>query len=216
MKWIALFLTGAVGIAGVHEEQPDPARRVRERLAASRITLDFTDAPLADVIACFEEFSGLNFHIEEEARSARITLKVKDVSMKAALRLILHPRDLRCVFRNQVIVIGTKDRLGGRMVTRVYDIREIMLPVRDFAGPRMELQPPGSMLIGCLIVFEPDDRPRAICEELVADLIKTCIGDASWEGEASISQVNGLLVVSQTSAIHDEVGRLLDRLRLYK
>jgi hypothetical protein len=215
---MAAILAGG-GMARAQEDPPDPARRIRERLAATRITIDFKDARLSEVVAYFQEFSGLNFHIEQDARdkdesAERITVKLKDVSMKSALRLLLHPRDLRCVLRNGVIVITA--RSGARMVTRAYDIREIMLPLRDFVGPVMELVPPGGANMGVTIIFEPEDPSTPITEEMVVDLVKTCISEASWDGDASVNQVGGLLLVTQTAAVQEEIRRLLDRLRQYK
>jgi hypothetical protein len=118
------------------------------------------------------------------------------------------------VLRNEVIVIAA--RAGARMVTRAYDIRDIMLPLRDFVGPVMELVPPGGANMGVLIIFPSEDPKSPITEEMVVDLVKTSISDAAWEGDASVNQVGGLLVVTQTAAVQDEIRRLLDRLRQYK
>ncbi|HEY3226700.1 MAG TPA: hypothetical protein VGK61_06895, partial [Planctomycetota bacterium] len=103
----ALF--GWVALGGVAAAQEDSARtqelgKVRDRLASMKITLDFQNAKLEDVIAYFQEYSGLNFHLATEvAKSgeepARVTLKVRDVTLKTALKLVLNPRDLVCVYR---------------------------------------------------------------------------------------------------------------------
>ncbi len=201
-------------------------QRVRDKLAATKITLDFNNAKLDEVIAYFQEYSGLNFHLDADVRTkegedpARITLKVKEISLKTALKLILNPRELGCVYRDGVILITTKAKLGTQTVTRVYDVRDLLFRLRDFAGPRVELTVPGgagAALAGASFTLEEEPKGE-LTEEFLLDLIKTNTGEQSWEDSSasSISQINGLLVISQTKPVHEEIRRLLDLLRQFK
>jgi hypothetical protein len=99
----------------------------------------------------------------------------------------------------------------------VYEARDLMLGIKDFAGPRMELRPPGDHgLIGCVFLL-PDEPEVLLGSEILLDLLKANTGGASWDdGSASISEVNGLLIVSQSKAVHEEIRTLLDLLRQYK
>ena len=201
--------------------QDDGARRVREILGSRRITLDFQGARLSEVIAYFQEFSGLNFHIDAEAGrdrdEDRITIKVKDVSLRTALKLVLNPRDLGCVYRDGVLVVTTKARLAASTVTRVYDIRDLQFQLQDFPGPKFELdyKMPG---IDAGLLGQHEDPKGGFDSETLIDLIKTNLDPRSWEdgAEVSISVAGGLLVVSQSRSIHEELARFLDLLRQYK
>ncbi len=216
MKIIAAALIA--GLAA-QDEAPDAARKVRDQIASIRITIDFANAKLENVIAYLQEFSGLNFHLDADARAkegddSKVTLKLKDVTLKTALKFLLSPRDLRCVYRDGVLLIATKAKLGSQTVTRVYEVRDILFRIQDFPGPTLGLKDkePG-------IIFEPLEEPKTTFnEEDLSGLIKTSTGDRSWEDSSSVSiqQIDGLLVISQTRSIHEEVRRLLDRLRQFK
>lgn len=216
-----LALLGGTAVA--QDDGEDAVRKIRERISTMRITLDFANSRLEDVISYFQEYSGLNFHLDAEARTkladegARVTIKLKDVTLKTALKLILAPRDLACVYRDGVILVASKTRLGGETVTRVYDVRDLIFAIQDFPGPNFDLdtKKPGINSESFGLQEEPK---TAFTEETLVDLIKTCTESGRWsEGNsASIVQINGLLIVTQTRSVHHEVRRLLDLLRQYK
>lgn len=225
MKHLTLALIAGVlggsGAAAAQDNPANPARKVRDQLASMRISLDFTDARLSDVISYFREFSGLNFHLDSDAvakEGDKVTLKLRDVTLKSALKLLLIPRDLVCTHRAGVLRIAPKSKLADSAVTRVYDARELLFPLRDFAGPRMELVPPGSnALVG--VIFDPEEEPvRTINEEFVCDIVRDCTGHRTWDENpaASISQINGLLVITHSRAVHEEIERVLERLKAIK
>src|SRR5688572_29502598 len=226
MKLAALM--GVVALAGSAAAQENPGgdsvRRVKDRLASTKITLDFNNARLDEVIAYFQEYSGLNIHLDGDARKDgeedKITIKIKDVSLKTALKLILNPRDLGCVYQDGVLVIKSKSKLGSMTVTRVYDVRDLLFRLRDFAGPRVELTVPGgagAALAGASFTLEEEPKGE-LTEEFLLDLIKTNTGDRSWDDSSntSINQINGLLVISQSKPVHEETRLLLDLLRQFK
>lgn len=221
MKQITLALV-TVAMAGgsfarAQDDAADSARRIRDRIASMRISIDFNNARIGEVVAYFQEFTGFNFHLDPAVAAndeAGITIRLKDVSVKTALKLILRPRDLACVYRQGVLVVASKKSLGSQTVTRVYDVRDLMLRIADFPGPKMDFdtQNPG-------VKFEPlgDEPATTFTEESLIDLIKANTGDRSWEdAESTIQQVNGLLIISQSRGIHDEVRKLLDLLSQYK
>jgi hypothetical protein len=221
----AALITLASGNAFAQEGGTDPVKRIKDKLATLKISLDFTNAKLDEVIAYFQEYSGLNFHLDPDARTkdgeeTKVTIKLKEVTLKTALKLILNPRDLGCVYRDGVIVIATKAKLGSQTVTRVYDVRDLLFRLRDFAGPRVELTVPGgagAALAGASFTLEEEPKGE-ITEEFLTDLIKTNTGERSWDenSAASVSQINGLLVISQSKPVHEEIRRLLDLLRQFK
>ncbi|HKS16104.1 MAG TPA: hypothetical protein VJU16_02270 [Planctomycetota bacterium] len=218
----ALAVVAVCGSTFAQEGPSDPARKVRDKIATLKITLDFKDARLDEVIAYFQEFSGLNFHLDADARAkeiadgSKVTIKLKDVTLRTALKLVLNPRDLGCVYREGVIVIATKAGMGSQTVTRVYDVRDLLFQIQDFPGPKFELdaQKPG---LDPTLWLQEEPPKAAITEDMIADLIKASTGDRAWDDSAtSIQQINGLLVISQTRSGHDEVRRFLDLLRQYK
>ena len=226
MRFITAVLVAGVlagsGAARAQEAQADSARKIRDQLASMRITLDFNNARLDEVVAYFQEYSGLNFHVDPETLAkqdeSRITIRLKDVAIKTALKLILRPRDLGCVLKNGVLVIAPKSQLQTETVTRVYEARDLMLGIREFAGPRMELTSPsaGQSLAGAIFI-EQEEPKVTLPSEVLLDLVKANTGGVTWEdGSNSITEVSGLLIVTQSKSVHEEVRKLLDQLRQYK
>ncbi|HZL72457.1 MAG TPA: hypothetical protein VFC86_08345 [Planctomycetota bacterium] len=228
MRALAVVAVAVLSVTAQAQEDhaPGAVQKVRDKLASLKITLDFTNARLDEVVAYFQEYSGLNFHLDPDVRTkegedgSRVTIKLKDVTMKSALKLILNPRELGCIYKDGVIVIAPKAKLGALTTTRVYDVRDLLFRLRDFAGPRVELTVPGgagAALAGASFTLEEEPKGE-ITEEFLTDLIKTNTGDRSWDDStnASITQINGLLVISQSKPVHDEIRRLLDLLRQFK
>ena len=102
MRALAVVALAVLSVTAQAQEDraSDPVQRVRDKLASLKITLDFNNARLDEVVAYFQEYSGMNFHLDPDVRAkegddgARVTIKLKDVTLKSALKLILNPREL--------------------------------------------------------------------------------------------------------------------------
>lgn len=219
---LAVLCAGAAA-----QESADPRKaEILGKLNNLRITLDFREAPLEDVVSYLHEFSGVNFYIDPDVRAKladeklRVTIKVKDLLLKSTLKLILLPRDLTAVYRSGVIVIEHKEKTMAATVLAIYDVRDLLHKIQDFPGPTVELlngSQGGTGLTGAMFVLDAQAAP-AMTEDFVVDLIKSSTGERSWDEnpKASISLSNGLLIVAQTRKVHEEVQRLLAQLRQFK
>lgn len=65
----------------------DPDAAVRKKLAAQKLTLNFADTPLEEVVAFLQDLTGLNVVIARP-RDTKIVLRLKDVTVSNALDLI--------------------------------------------------------------------------------------------------------------------------------
>ncbi len=186
------------------------------RMSALRTTVAFHETALEDAIDYFRELSGLTIVVDARIRerypNTRVTLRLKDVSLKSALRLTLSPFDVGATFRDGALVILPKEELRRRVELRVYDVRDLLHKIRDFDGPKVELAPPGQgPSVVTSIPIEPEPR---IGDDFLLELIRANTGGGSWESEgASVTVANGLLLVVQTKSVQGEVHRLLDGLR---
>ncbi|HUT90065.1 MAG TPA: hypothetical protein VMY37_11245 [Thermoguttaceae bacterium] len=199
--------------AGEAEAQATPApgppgsvaREAEERIAKAlgkRISVDFQDTPLQEAIAFLEETCGIPILLDLRALDqvgiepeARVSLQVKDISLRSVLSLMLGRLDLTYVIRQEVLQITTPEEAETQLTTRVY-------PVGDLVGQRDES---GERTYG----FEP-----------LSDLVFSCIRPENWDnvggpGSIATAECPGIqaFVVRQTCDVHDEIAGLLAALR---
>ena len=81
------------------DSDADPRRQeIVNKLNTMRLTLDFKDATLDDVLSYIRDFSGLNIVIDAEVtkiaspEQLKVSLHVKDLLLKSCLKLMLNSR----------------------------------------------------------------------------------------------------------------------------
>lgn len=118
------------------------AQDVVERLATTRVTLDVREADLPDVVRVVGDATGIPLHIAPGAPDSlraderRVTLRVRDVSARSLLSLVLKPRGLTLTLRGGLVWVVPEDDLEGAVVTRAYDASDLALWVEDYPIPQ--------------------------------------------------------------------------------
>jgi hypothetical protein len=100
----------------------------------------------------------------------------------------------------------------------MYDVRDLLVKIQDFPGPKVELtSPTGTRADMGMVVTLGDGRPP-MTEEFITEMVKNNTGDRTWEENpnASITLANGLLVVSQSRRVHEEIRVFLAKLQQYR
>lgn len=221
----ALFVLGMAGLAFAQDTTDPKREEILGKLNSQRITLDFKDVSLDDALGFVRDFSNLNIVVDAEvytklsADQLRITIKVKDLLLKSALKLMLSGRDLTATYKEGVLLVIPKDRANRSTTTRVYDVHDLLVRLQDFPGPKVELATgsgTGTPLTGA--TFTIDEPKSVITEDFLTEIVKGNTGDGAWDenDRASITLSNGLLIVTQSKKVHGEVERLLDLLRQFK
>ncbi len=203
--------------AAVAQESPRKAE-IRGKLDAMKVSLDFKATPLEDAIGYLRDLTGIDFLVDSDVRTKlsedelRITFQVRDVSLRSALKLMLGTRELTATYREGVLLVQSKEKAAAATTLQMYDVRDLQLKLPDFAGPNVDLQKKES---GCIIVILPDEPVSSLGDDLILDLVKSSTGDRSWDDNPAtgIQLANGALVVSQSKRVHEDIRRLLDRLR---
>lgn len=108
-----------------------------DRRLDTKVSLDVPKGRLSDALDVFRGATGLNF-AAVDVGDPEINIVVNDVSVRSALRLILGPRELTAVFEDGAVVI--RKQASVRMVLRIHDVRALVMKLRDFPGPRVELR----------------------------------------------------------------------------
>jgi len=243
------FIASAAG-----ESEADAALRAKLRREIER--LNFQEIDFRDVVQFLREYSDANIHVNWRALQAagiepntKVTVEVRKISVKRALDLVLRDvsgaaagadAELRYVIDGGVLTISTKADLAREPIRRVYDIRDLLVPIPDFPGPRIELSDAsqssmqasqGSGSTGG--IFDEDttgssgrrrrEEEEKTKEELTEDFIKLvqqAIDRDSWGdpdggggGTGFIQVLNGQLVVTQTAENHQALAELIEKLR---
>jgi len=200
--FIAAPARAQMGISLKPVQQQEIERRTATALAA-RISLDFTDAPLADVAELLSEKLGVNCELDLRALeepaldgSTRVTFKVQGIAGDVALTRLLATIDesLTWITRDSVLLITTKTKADAQENFEI-----CVYPVRDLVETR----------VGRRIEVDYDS---------LVDVIQSTIAPDTWgdaPGQGSIKEFDKarVLVISHTASVHVEIARLLQTLR---
>lgn len=113
---------------------------VVSKLNATRVTVDFKDASLAEALEYLREASGLQFHVDADV-DARVTFAAKDLPVRTVLKLMLRGADLGVVYRDGVLVVRKQADARAPHTLEMYDVRALLARLDDFPGPRVDLRP---------------------------------------------------------------------------
>lgn len=212
----------------VLQEPAAPGESLEERLMV-KATLQATEAPLHQLVealgTALDAPVVLSVKKLEEAAinlETPLTYRLKNVRLQTGLRFVLDELGLTYLVIDDAIVITTPEDAGSRLITRVYDCRELMKlpsPVKKVARARAATQVDG---IGTseIPVAAPEKGKEAGPDggyditDLVR-LIQTTVAPDTWDevgGPGSMADFKGLVTVSQTQDVHDQVEKLLNML----
>jgi hypothetical protein len=156
--------------------------------------VEFADVSLLKVLQELQDDYHIPIHIDTPAldeagvgTDSPVTRKIRDVSFRAALNLLLDRLQLTWIIRDEVLVVTTKEKAGRYLVTCVYNVGDLV------------------------------DKKDPDYDNLI-DTIVSCVATDTWAenggGEAEIRPfAPGLLVVSQTQAVHEDISALLSNIR---
>ncbi len=211
----------------------DTRAEVYSRLLNTRLTIDFTENPLRDVVTFLSEYSGIDILTSWDEQGfgegldpeSPITLRLKNpTSLETILELVMKQattEETSWALGDGFVEIGMKETLAKDKYVRLYPIRELLFTVPTFDNaPSMDLESVlgggnTGEITGSLFDDEndDDDEERVPVEDLAEDLIDiiTAIVDPlQWErngGEGgSMKYFRGSLIVNAADFLHRQVG----------
>jgi RNA polymerase sigma factor (sigma-70 family) len=164
-----------------------------ERALRRPVRLNYTDAPLSQVLEDVRAWHGLNLAIDRPALDEAgislqrpVTVHLTDVSLKSALNVVLHDAHLAYAVQDGVLVVSTPAACAGKPVRKVYPVGKLL--GRDTGG------------------------------EVLIRLITRTIQPASWDvqggpGTIDYYPAGRALVVSQTPDVQEQIEDFLASLR---
>jgi len=107
-----------------------------------KISVEFNQTPLSEVVENLRALTGLPFSYDtaaleaEQVSTARpISEKLPNVSARNALHLILDKAGLSFVIEYDTVRITTLRKSKGRLMTKVFSVADLVTPVPNFALP---------------------------------------------------------------------------------
>ncbi len=212
------------GASGSLEEDPD-ILAINRKLDTMKIDLSFDNTKFDDILAFIRDFSGLNIVVDAAVNAQvdpnkTITFKVKDLVLKNVLKLLLTQIGLDYrITEEKVVLLTDPKKAGGGNILELHDIRDILVKLQDFQGPKVELVSPskggGGPLTGATFTLD-EPKESSIGQEQIVDLIKENISPGTWEGEQSIDKTpNQQLLVNAPPRVHRDLREFLGKIRSY-
>ncbi len=205
--------------APVFADKETAQYRKIENLLDATVLADVTyeELDIKDVLKDIAKRANVSIVTDKKALAAldeddrKITLDLANIKAGNVLNIVLGDVGLKKTYQYSVLYITSKERAKKKTSTKTYDVRDITVKIKDFAGPRLRLKSESDD--GPPIEY-PDDDDDIETDDIV-ELIEDTI-DADWGGDASVSIINKQLVIRATRETHKEVKALLGQLRASK
>ena len=190
---------------GKYEKEDERRAAIETKLRKAldeRLSVEFQDAPLKDVIAFLIDKSKLPIQLEKRvmddagiADDAPITFTSKDRQLRHILDGLLKPIELTWIVQDEVILVTTPEMAEERMTTRVYDVAD-------------------------LPAFRDKDGKTVPDYEGLSNTLRSTVAPTTWDdagGRGSIKPFNNggvqAVVVLQTQRVHERIVDVLANLR---
>ncbi len=193
------------------------ARQLVNTLKTRRMTFRFEKASLDEFVKFVRASVGINIVVQKAVISkefdpdvVEISLRLENIRVLDAMKLALEPLDLAMIVKGNVLLITTKKAARGKPVLAIYDISTLIMPIRDFPAPDINIYPSG---------YEPPepDEPEIHqameSSDEIAEMIRTFVAPDTWEDEGiSMMVFKRQIFIRQYPAVQRQVARFIRQL----
>ncbi len=149
-----------------------------------KVTVDFKEASIDSVADFLRQITGANIVVAPavSALGSTITLKASDMSLGNVLTWVKTLAGIHIGFIHGAIFLSDKE-IAGDTVTRLYDVSDLVLVIKDFPGPELALNAPSGMAGGGAKLLVPKEEPSSTSpttDELV-EMIKKVVRPGEWK-----------------------------------
>jgi tetratricopeptide (TPR) repeat protein len=116
-------------------------QRIFEALTDETI-FEFIETPLSDVITFLETQHDIQIELDNKALddigidpNTTVSKNLRGISLRSALRLMLKDLELTYVVRDEVLLITTPEEAESKLVTKVYPVGDLVLPITSGGSP---------------------------------------------------------------------------------
>lgn len=171
--------------------------------------LEFIQTPLEEIAAFLRDEYEIEIQIDIQALddmgidvTQPINASLRNLSLQSALKLILSPHELTYVVADEILLITTQEAADTRLSICAYPVRDLI----DLSYEPTEAE-------------KKSGRPAELVP--IANTITSTIAADTWaesgKGGADLVAIRpGVLVISQTQAVHEEIRNALVAIRRAK
>ncbi len=137
--------TVATAFGGEDTKPQEWEARIREAMG-KKISFDFVETPLQDVIAFISSLTDVTIVLDQEAirdEAPTVTLRVNDMRLEAALNWVLKLVNLKYTLKDEAIFVSKPDRIHDKPVLRMYDVTDLTIDIKNFQGRQQALASDG-------------------------------------------------------------------------
>jgi general secretion pathway protein D len=195
-------------------------------------TVQLPQVPLADAIDFLRDITTANILVNWKALEAdgidkqtQVTATLHDVKFSKVLDVILQEAGggkLAYTIDEGVITISTADELNKAVVTRVYDITDLLINpnfnpiITNISGGSAQVGNGSGSSTLTINQSTTPDREQQLMD--IKKKIENTVEFSSWKdndpnGYGQIDDFNNQLIITQTSEVHQKIVNLLDQLR---
>ena len=175
-----------------------------------KLSIEFINTPLRDVISFLQEKSKMNFFLDKNIPDSDVNIKLDNVPLSVILEYIL-PKGLGYVVKDNIVHITLEP-----LELRVYDVRDLLINLEDRQSLTAQVEAT-EVAEGASSKGEGKDTFDRVQE--IINLITSTIEPASWSangGKGMIASREGMLgdiVVTHILGVHKEIEGILAALR---
>ncbi len=218
-------------------------REVYAKLDRQRIPGDFNDATLENIIQFIAAVTNLNMDVDWDSlsqigieRDRRLSLSLREVPASTLLTRVLQRVSIdefsqaSWTVQDGIVLIASDADLRKNTFIVIYDVRDLLFEVPNYQdAPELDIDQAtqqgtgggGGGGTGGIFGDDDDDEDvRRPEEEILRDLLDIIQENVDFEGwrenggnTGIVQQFAGNLIITNTSANHREIQRLLDKLR---
>ncbi len=190
------------------QKKTDKEREIESKLH-TKVTLNFTNAPLRQVMDDLRASYGINIYVDQQALDQEgvsmersVSVKLEEVSLKSVLNLILKQVHLTYIIKDEVLQVTTEAAARGRMQRVTYQVADLVIPVPSSVD--------AASVSGA--------STTATLEERLIKLITSAVEPRSWSdlggaGTIDYHPLTKSLVINQTPDVQEQILDMLNSLR---
>lgn len=212
-----------VEVFGLSEDDQATREKLRKR-----ISTDWIAIKLHNAVNSLQRELDVQIELDPEGLEEADVDKDQEIARFAcrerrgdhALKLLLEPLHMAYIVRHGVVIVTSEEKASEQLTTRIYNVRDLLdtwppQEKRAVVTSRPFPVPEGTQVRWPAAGSRGDDEYIYDSHTLI-DLITSTVAPDSWTdngGNGSISVFRGLLVVSQSEDLHEDLDLLFRQLR---